>query len=65
MFPEPVDHGIAQPDRAVSSVEYGTDTTPDKPKAKREEKPGAAPAKATKAAPARRGRAKSTEGQPS
>jgi branched-chain amino acid transport system substrate-binding protein len=24
MFPEPVDHGIAQPDRAVSSVTHGT-----------------------------------------
>jgi branched-chain amino acid transport system substrate-binding protein len=26
MFPAPVDHGIAQPDRAVSTVEHGTDT---------------------------------------
>jgi len=26
MFPAPVDHGIAQPDRAVSSVRSGTDT---------------------------------------
>ena len=30
MFPEPVDHGIAEPDRAVSTVESGTDTPPDK-----------------------------------
>ena len=28
MFPEPVDPGIAQPDRAASSVEHGTDTGP-------------------------------------
>jgi len=28
MFPEPVDPGIAQADRAVSSVEHGTDTGP-------------------------------------
>jgi ABC-type branched-subunit amino acid transport system substrate-binding protein len=27
MFPAPVDHGIAQPDRAVSTVRSGTDTT--------------------------------------
>src|SRR3954451_19145414 len=26
MFPEPVDHGIAQPDRAVCNVSSGTDT---------------------------------------
>ena len=30
MFPEPVDHGIAEPDRAVSTVQSGTDTPPDK-----------------------------------
>ena len=28
MFPEPVDPGIARPDRATSSVEHGTDTGP-------------------------------------
>ncbi len=28
MFPEPVDPGIARPDRAASSVEHGTDTGP-------------------------------------
>jgi ABC-type branched-subunit amino acid transport system substrate-binding protein len=28
MFPEPVDPGIAQPDRAASSVAHGTDTGP-------------------------------------
>src|ERR1700726_2457681 len=27
MFPAPGDHGIAQPDRAVSTVRSGTDTT--------------------------------------
>ena len=26
LFPPPVDHGIAQSDRAVSTVEHGTDT---------------------------------------
>src|SRR3954463_4065362 len=26
LFPAPIDHGIAPPDRAVSSVEHGTDT---------------------------------------
>ena len=30
MFPEPVDHGIAEPDRAVCTVTTGTDTPPDK-----------------------------------
>ena len=30
MFPEPVDHGIAVPDRAVTNVDTGTDTPPDK-----------------------------------
>src|SRR5688572_12092533 len=30
MFSEPVDHGIAVPDRAVTNVETGTDTPPDK-----------------------------------
>ncbi|MCU1392120.1 MAG: hypothetical protein JWM34_548, partial [Ilumatobacteraceae bacterium] len=29
MFPEPVDHGIAESDRAVSTVQSGTDTPPD------------------------------------
>jgi len=29
MFPAPIDHGIAQEDRAVSTYEFGTDTTPD------------------------------------
>jgi len=29
MFPAPVDHGIAQPDRAVSTVRSGTDTGDD------------------------------------
>ena len=29
MFPPPVDHGIAQPDRAVASVKTGTDTVHD------------------------------------
>jgi branched-chain amino acid transport system substrate-binding protein len=27
MFPVPVDHGLARPDRAVSTVRSGTDTT--------------------------------------
>src|ERR1700738_1316196 len=30
MFPEPVDHGIGQPDRAVSNVQSGTDTPAEK-----------------------------------
>ena len=30
MFSEPIDHGIAVPDRAVTNVETGTDTPPDK-----------------------------------
>ena len=28
LFPAPVDHGIARPDRAVSTVRSGTDTGP-------------------------------------
>jgi hypothetical protein len=29
MFPAPIDHGLAADDRAVSTVQAGTDTPPD------------------------------------
>jgi len=35
MFPEPVDLGIADPDRAVTNVSSGTDTTPEGPEGSR------------------------------